>query len=352
MKIFVCYRASATRIRVFLLLLLCSCSLLFNSRPSYATETVVVYTSVDQVFSEPILKLFEQRTGIEVKAVYDVEAAKTVGLVNRLLAERKRPRADVFWNSEIVRTIVLQEKNVLAPYFSKKRNEIPEQFKDKDGYWTGFSCRARVLIYNTNMLSADEAPQSIFDLAKPEWRNKAAMANPLFGTTASHVGALYSVLGKEKTEEYLLSLQRNNILVVNGNSVVRDVVAAGEVPVGITDSDDVQVGISLKKPVAMLYPDQNEDGLGTFIIPNSVALIQNAPHPEQGKKLIDFLLSHEVEQLQAQSESANIPVRKPPSLSDNKKITLSSLKVMPVQYRAAAHSVRDADHFSRRLFSK
>ena len=71
-------------------------------------EQVVIYTSLDKVFSEPILKAFERQTGIKVLDVYDSEATKTTGLVNRLIAEKNNPRADVFWNSEIGRTIVLK----------------------------------------------------------------------------------------------------------------------------------------------------------------------------------------------------------------------------------------------------
>ena len=81
-------------------------------------QQVVVYTSLDKVFSQPILEEFEHKTGIGVKAVYDSEATKTTGLVNRLIAEKDSPRADVFWNSETGRTIVLKQKGVLAPYKS------------------------------------------------------------------------------------------------------------------------------------------------------------------------------------------------------------------------------------------
>ncbi|MDI7277711.1 MAG: iron ABC transporter substrate-binding protein, partial [Anaerolineae bacterium] len=69
-------------------------------------QTVVVYTSRDQLYAEPILKGFERDTGIRVRAVYDTGATKTVGLTNRLLAEKDHPQADVFWNSEVARTIV------------------------------------------------------------------------------------------------------------------------------------------------------------------------------------------------------------------------------------------------------
>ncbi len=137
---------------------------------AYASE-VVVYTSLDQVFSEPILKDFELQTGIQVKPVYDVEATKSTGLVNRLIAEKTNPRADVFWNSEVGRTLVLKGKSVLSPYSSPAAKDIPEQFKDPNGYWTGFAARARVLIYNTEMVNSSEVPQSIFELTSDKWKD-------------------------------------------------------------------------------------------------------------------------------------------------------------------------------------
>lgn len=81
-------------------------------------QQVVIYTSLDKVFSEPVLEAFEKETGIKVLAVYDSEATKTTGLVNRLIAEKSSPRADVFWNSETGRTIILKQKGVLAKYLS------------------------------------------------------------------------------------------------------------------------------------------------------------------------------------------------------------------------------------------
>lgn len=79
-----------------------------------STQGVVVYTSLDKVFSQPVLEAFERQTGIKVLPVYDPEATKTTGLVNRLIAEKDSPQADVFWNSETGRTIVLRQKGVLA----------------------------------------------------------------------------------------------------------------------------------------------------------------------------------------------------------------------------------------------
>ncbi|MCX5885492.1 MAG: extracellular solute-binding protein [Proteobacteria bacterium] len=308
---------------------------------------VVVYTSVDQVFSEPILKDFEKEKGIKVKAVYDVEAQKTTGLVNRLLAEKDRPKCDVFWNSEIIRTMYLKNKGLLAPYKSPSADDIPPQFKDRENYWTGFATRARILIYNTTMLKETELPKSIFDLTDPKWKGKVALGYPLLGTIATHVAALYIVPGQEKTEAYLKALKANDVLIVNGNSVSRDLVVEGKIPIAFTDTDDANVAIQSGKSVRIIYPDR--DGIGTLLIPNTVALIKGCPHPEEGKILIDYLLSREVEKKLAFSESANMPVRdtveKPPHVP-----AFSSIKSMQVDYYEVANNLEKATLFCQNLF--
>lgn len=310
-------------------------------------KEVVVYTSVDQVFSEPILKDFEREKGIKVKAVYDVEASKTTGIVNRLLAEKERPKCDVFWNGEIVRTIFLKRKGILTPYRSPSAEDIPSQFRDKDDYWTGFAVRARVLIYNTEMLKEKDLPKSIFELTDSRWKGKVALAYPLFGTTATHIAAMYSTLGKERTEKYLKALKANDVVIVDGNSVARDLVVEGKLPIAFTDTDDTNVAIQSGKSVKMIFPDSK--GIGTLLIPNTAALIKNCPHPREGKIFIDYLLSRDVEKKLAFSESANMPVRdnigKPQHVPD-----FSSITSMEVDYYEVTDNLEEAAEFCQGLF--
>src|SRR6266496_1268046 len=103
---------------------------------------VVIYTSQDQVYAEPILSEFQRQTGIEVRAVYDSESVKTVGLVNRLIAEKDRPQCDLFWNNEELRTRQLAAFGV----FEK---------------WTAVGHRSRRLAVNTNKVSLAAAPHSL-----------------------------------------------------------------------------------------------------------------------------------------------------------------------------------------------
>ena len=168
---------------------------------------VVVYTSVDQPFAEPVLKDFERQTGISVLPVYDVEAAKTTGLVNRLIAEKDRPQADVFWSSDTVRTIALKRRGVLAAYRSPTAEAIPAAYRDPEGYWTGFGARARVLLVNTSVVKDSDLPKSILELTEPKWRGKVAMSFPLFGTMSAHVAAIFLLLGDDKARNTSKSLR-------------------------------------------------------------------------------------------------------------------------------------------------
>ncbi len=256
---------------------------------------VVIYTSVDQVYAEPILQRYEELTGVQVLAVYDVEAAKTTGLVNRLLAEKNNPQADVFWNGEIVQTLLLKEQGILAAYSSPNAQATPKLYQDLDGYWTGFGGRARVFLINTDRLVPSDYPHSLFDMVAPGRLTQVGIANPLFGTTATHASALYAVLGTEVARTFFEELQASGAQIVDGNSVVRDMVANGQLDYGLTDTDDACGAVQRGAPVAMIFPDQGEGELGTLIIPNSVALIANGPNPDEATALIDYLLSYAVE---------------------------------------------------------
>jgi iron(III) transport system substrate-binding protein len=308
---------------------------------------VVVYTALDQPFSEPILQDFEKTTKIKVRAVYDIEATKTTGLVNRLIAEKRNPQCDVFWNNEIINTIMLKRKGVLAQYVSPSARDIPAQFKDKNGYWAGFAARARVLVVNMEMLSAPDHPRSILDFTDSAWEGKAAIANPLFGTTATHLAALFSFMGQQKAKQYLLNLKANSIRIVDGNSVVRDQVGSGELPAGFTDTDDVNTGILSDMPIQAVYPDQA--GFGTLVIPNTVGLIANCPHPAEGKILIDYLLSKQVESRLAFSPSVQMPVRigvkAPPAVK-----RIGEVKAMPVDYEQVADQMETTVKFVQEVF--
>ena len=289
---------SGNNFRIFLIIvvILVIISVAVMVIPMDRKRTVIVYTSVDQVYSEPVFRDFENHTGIHVLPVYDVEATKTTGLVNRLIAEKSHPQADVFWCAEFSQMILLKNQSVLARYQSPSGNDIPLQYHDKDGFWTGVGGRGRVFIVNTDRLKPSQYPHSIYDMLNPEYPGASiGIAYPMFGTTATQAAALYSTLGREKAHGFYENLSRKELRVVDGNSVVKDLVSSGQLAFGLTDTDDACTAIADGKHVTIVIPDQGAGEIGTLVIPDTTALINGAPHPEQGRIFIDYLLNRETE---------------------------------------------------------
>lgn len=272
-------------------------------------EVVVVYTALDRAFSEPVFERFTAETGIEVRARYDAESTKTVGLANRLRHEASRPVCDVYWNNEPLHTIRLAEEGVLIRTSVKNTEGIPSRWRDPSLRWVGFSARARVLLVNTDRLSPTDYPRSVLDLAAPRFRGRAAIAKPLFGTTASHIAVWLTHWGPGRTSKWLGALKENDVQIHGGNRPCAEAVSSGHADFGLTDTDDAIGEIRAGAPVKIIYPDQEAGGLGTLYLPNTASMVQGAPHPNAAKRLLEFLVTAEVEALLAASGSAQIPLR-------------------------------------------
>ena len=314
------------------------------------TNEVVIYCSLDRNYAEPLLQTFEKESGIKVKAVYDTELTKTVGLVNRLIAESANPQCDVFWNNEISRTILLQKKDLLDPYISLNATEIPSIFKDPDGYWTGFASRARIIIYNSELFNKKPLPSSIFDLIDPKWKGKAAMAYPLFGTTATHAAAIFETFGTNRSIMFFSRIKDNEIAILDGNATVRDRVAAGEFWWGFTDTDDANGAIEDGKNVGIVYPDQGEEEMGTLVIPNTVAIIKDGSNHRNAQLLVDYILKPETERILAHTRSAQIPLREM-AFPDN-VMDLTKYKQMEVDFEKVSDQMENSAKFLQEIFVK
>lgn len=308
-------------------------TLIFSCAAFAQTKEVVVYSSVDDVFARPVAQAFEKKTGIKVKLVPDTEETKSTGLLNRLIAEKARPQADVFWSGDPVRAAILKQKGISAPYQSPEAKGLPKLYSDKEGHWTGFSARARVILYNINHFAKTKAPSSILALSQEEFKSKGCIANPLFGTTSMHAAALFQHLGDKKAREFFESMSKNQVKMVSSNGEVRRRVASGDCAFGVTDTDDAYQAVREKKPVEVIFPDK--EGMGTLIIPNAAVLIKNAPNAKAGKSFIDYLLSPEVEKMLAESEAAQMPVRESVQVPAHVR-TLNSLTPMKVDYEKLA----------------
>jgi len=300
-------------------------------------RVVVCYTSVDQQYANAVFDAFEARTGIHVLVVYDTEAAKTTGLVNRLIAEQARPTCDVFWNNETTQMSMLAQHSILRRLPDDAGQGILARYRDPDGLWAGHAARFRVLLVNTNVLRGP-TPSSVLDLVSSTYpRGSVGMAMPLFGTTAAHAAALYAVLGAARARSFFQQVSDSGVRIVDGNATVRDLVAQGVLAWGITDSDDALVAVRRGGPVSVIVPDQ--DGMGTPVIPSSVALIRGGPHAEEADSLARYLLSEEVETTLMQEGYCQLSTRQEGGIAP---LTGKPVKGMDVDPRSIEGSMATA----------
>jgi iron(III) transport system substrate-binding protein len=308
---------------------------------------VVLYVSADDEVARPVVRAFEEQTGIRVDVVSDTEQRKTTGLANRLYAERDHPQADVLWSSEIFNTIRLAEAGVLAECTPAGADDRPGPYVDPQKRWYGFAARARVIVYSPDRVGPQEVPQTWMDLLRPRWKDRLVMADPRFGTTGGHLAAMKAywsrLVGPSYYEAFLMGLAANRLrMLPGGNAGVVQAVADGEADAGFTDTDDVRAAQARGLPVAMVYPRHalaGEAGGGTLLIPNTVALVAGGPNPGNAARLIDFLLSAQVERMLAESVAHNVPLRPQVAAAFAEIAVPDPLRV---SYRSAAAGMRQA----------
>lgn len=312
------------------------------------SNRVVLYCSVDDVYARPIIRELEEETGLKIDALYDTEAAKTAGLANKIRAEKARPQGDVFWSSALLQTLLLEREGLLQPYVSPSAKGIPAAFKAKNGSWTGLGVRARVVVWDNLGGLVDTPPsggkavkvesrESTEDsesasssniiiavvpypnyvapsqypttkkLQKAPWAGlgQIGISNPQFGTGSDWAAALAVRWGQQKTFDYFKSLSKNGVSVLPGNSVVAEKVARRLLKAGVTDTDDYFAQKS--KATALFMVALNDPD--TVFIPGSVAILKNAPHSENAKKLVDALLKVETEKRLVETMTGVIPTR-------------------------------------------
>ncbi len=262
---------------------------LLSSCDRATSREVVLYTSVDQPYAAAVVKEFERKTGINVLLVTDAEATKSVGLAERIRAEKDNPRADVFWGNEPFHTINLAEEGLFQPYESPSAKDVPAQLKDPQHRWAGNGLRARVIGVSPDVAKLD----SLFDLTAPALKDRIAMARPSAGTTGGHVAAMYVLWGEDVARKYFRDLRANGVKLLGGNSVVAQAVADGTIAAGLTDNDDVAAAQANGGKIEAVLPDQ--PAFGTLMIPTTVGLVAGATHADGAKQLIDHLLSPDVE---------------------------------------------------------
>jgi ABC-type Fe3+ transport system substrate-binding protein len=257
---------------------------------------VVWYTTliVNQAI-RPLQEAFEKKyPGVKLQYSRADDAPTALKILSE--ARAGHVQADIF--DSLYSMIAVERAGLIAPYRPPNIDQIPDALKDRDGYWTA------VLVYvfapgvNVNMVPLARAPHTLNDLLDPKWKGRIAWHASSVAGAAGFVGYILTSMGEERGMDYLHALSRQQIVNVEASSrVVLDQVIAGEYPLSLMIFINHAV-ISARKgaPSAWLKIEPMPVAL------DAVSLLKNAPHPNAGRLLIDFLTSEEGQQVLSRAD--------------------------------------------------
>lgn len=251
---------------------------------------LVVYNARNETFVKPLLDRFEKETGIQVRILSGREE-----LVNQIIEEQNNVRADVFISNDAGAMDFLRREGLLAVNGSALLESIGGQFRAPDGSWVGLSARSRVLIYNKDLISEEEMPQTLQELADPAWAGRFMITRGGNSSMVTHVAALRLVWGDDATREWLSAVKDNAGAIVGGHTDIRQAVGAGEFEFGLVNNYyyHLQLEETTGSNVGAVYPDQGPDDMGVFVNVAGLALINGAPNEENARRFIDWMLEEE-----------------------------------------------------------
>jgi iron(III) transport system substrate-binding protein len=249
---------------------------------------LVVYTSRSEALIKPAIEAFEQANpGVEVVLL----TGRDGELSAKMLEERANPQADVFINTDSLSIAGLGAQGLFAPNDSSAVAQVPAEYRADDGSWVGLTLRARVIMYNTNLVTAEEAPKSVFELTDPKWKGQVGAADSTNGSIQGHIAAMVHLQGEEKTSEFVKGLVDNDTQFFGGHTDVRKAVGAGELKLGFVNHYYYQLSKAEGAPVGVVYPDQGEGQMGVVVNSTNAGILKGAKHPEAAQKFVDYLLT-------------------------------------------------------------
>ncbi|MFO0774352.1 MAG: extracellular solute-binding protein [Nitrospiraceae bacterium] len=255
-----------------------------------AADTLVVYSGRAERLIKPVLDDFEGKTGIKIQLL----SSGTTELVNRVQMEGARSPADVLITNDAGSLERARELGLFRPLALREVDRaIPAQYRAADNSWIGLSGRFWIVVYNTKQVKAEDVP-SLLDLALPKWKDKVAIPNAGSEYLQAGVSVIKATHGDAKTKEFLAGLKRNAGTRVYGkSSQIVEAVAKGEVPLGIVNHYYVhrQLASDPSAPIAVAIPDQQDGGMGAIMNVTGIGVLKHAPHMEQAKLLVEFLVA-------------------------------------------------------------
>lgn len=281
--------------------------------------SLVIYSPHKANMINPIVKEFQETTGIKVEIV----AAGTGELLKRVQSEKDNPLGDVMWGGGAESLNAFKE--YFAEYESPEAKDIDANFIDKDKKWTGTSPLPMVIMYNTKLVKPEDVPTSWEDLLDPKWKGKIAYADPTRSGSSFTILATMLTAHKDKEDDgwkFIKDLYTNlDNKLISGSSGVYKGVSEGEYAVGLTLEKAAMEYIEAGADAGIVYPSE-----GTSSAPDGIAIIKNAKNTENAKKFLDFVLTTKTQQY-VLDNFASRPVKADVKMSE-KMIKMTDIKLV------------------------
>ncbi|MCZ0702285.1 iron(III) transport system substrate-binding protein [Natronobacillus azotifigens] len=265
-------------------------------------EEIVVYSSRNERFVQPLLDKFTEETGINVRALHEADALQ-------LREEAGNVQADIFISNDIGALEYLRMEDLLASFDGEGVETIDAQYRADDNSWIALSARSRGFIYNKDMITEEEMPKTMEDLMDPQFEGQFAITRGGNGGMIGNVSALRNEWGDERTAEWIEAIKENAAGIYNGHGDIRQAVGAGEHPFGLVNNYyyHQQLEEPTNNNVGFIYPDQAEGEMGVIANAAGVGLVNGGPNEEDANAFIEWLLLPE-NQLAFVGESLEIPI--------------------------------------------
>ncbi|NEP63573.1 MAG: Fe(3+) ABC transporter substrate-binding protein [Symploca sp. SIO2G7] len=272
------------------------------SKPKRAVAQAGVlnlYTSRHYNTDEELYESFTRQTGIKVNRI----ESKAGELIERIKSEGSNSPADVFMTVDAGNLWRATQDGLFQPVNSEiLKSRVPMSLHHPQGHWFGFSKRARVIIYNKEMVNPTQL-SSYEDLADSKWRGKILIRSSSNIYNQSLIASLVATHGAQKIEEWLRGFTANFARPPEGNDTAQiKACAAGLGEIAIANSYYVARLASSTKPedqevaskIGMFFPNQKGKppiNRGTHVNISGGGVLATAPNPEAGVKFLEHLVS-------------------------------------------------------------
>jgi iron(III) transport system substrate-binding protein len=247
---------------------------------------ITVYSGRQEDLVEDLFERFEEESGIALEMRYGDSAE----LAATLAEEGDNTPADVFFAQDAGSLGAVAEEGLLKELPQATLDRVDERFRDPDSRWVGTSGRVRVVAYNTDELSEEELPDSIWDYADPEWSGRIGLA-PTNASFQAMVTAMRLDAGDEQTREWLEAIAANEPQLYENNIATVEAVAAGEVDVGFVNHYYLY-GHLQENPDAPVDNHYLEAGdAGALVNVAGAGILETTDRPGMAQQLVDFLLA-------------------------------------------------------------